>query len=284
YVTDEFSNEAIVHHSFVQFLRAFIPNPPLWMREGFAVYFARTGYDPGFQQAVYRENLAWLATLKQMMSGDSPRPWIPWDELLRMSADDVRETAESFYPQAWGLVSFLLHDQTPETNRLAWDSISAVQREHSLEENNQAVYERAFRWESAADLQARFQEYVNARRTFSEWVTTGMEWYDNGDRREAERAMVEALHLRQDHHVPYYYLGLIAYDRQDFETAASYYQQALEYTDSPGVVRYALAVNAVADDRPEEAREFLEAIPRDDPSLNRQADELLRRLSPSGGR
>jgi len=285
YVGAPFSDEALIHHSFVQFLRAFVSHPPLWIREGFAVYFAETSYDDGFQRAVYRENVAWLATLKEMLSGDSSRRWIPWHDLLSMSAADVQENAESFYPQAWGLVSFLLNDESPETNRLAWDSIRALDRTSTLAENNQAVYEQAFRWESEADLEDRFQEYVASRRTFTEWVTTGVERYNRGDISGAERAMMEALHMRRDHHVPFYYLGLIGYDRQDFATAAHYYQQALERADSSAaVIRYAQAVNAVADDRPGEARSLLEAIPADDSSVSRRAEELLRRLPSTGGR
>lgn len=283
YIGEDFPTEALIHHSFVQFLRAFIPDPPLWIREGFAVYFSQTRYDEGFQQAVYRENLTWLATLKEMQAGASSRPWIPWDDLLTMAPSDVQEHAESFYPQAWGLVSFLMHDDHREINRLAWDSITALDREYSLQENNQAVYRNAFRWEDPEQLERRFQEYVTSRRTFAEWVSTGVERYEQADLSGAERAMVEALRLRRDHHVPFYYLGLINYDREAYTTAAHYFQDALQHSESSAHILYALGVNAIADDRPEDAREFLESIPRERTELTTRAGELLRRLPGSGG-
>ncbi|MEX2444886.1 MAG: hypothetical protein WD492_14900 [Alkalispirochaeta sp.] len=275
---------SLIHHSFVQYLRAFVPASPLWIREGFAVYFAQSRYDRGFDRAVYEENLAWLDTLKAMVRGESSRPWIAWDNLLVMSPTDAQATADSFYPQAWGLVSFLMNDENSGINRLAWDSISALDPEHSLQENSEAVYRNAFRWEDRQELQERFTDYVTSRRTFAEWVSTGIDRYGRNDRDGAEQAMVTALQLRSDHHVPFYYLGLINYDRENFETAAYYYEQALEQTNSPAPILYALGVNAIADERPEDAREYLESVPPEDSRVKEEAEELLHRLSATGSR
>jgi tetratricopeptide (TPR) repeat protein len=265
----------------------------LWIREGFAVYYAATGYDEGFNRAVYEENLAWLDTLKDMVAGTSSRPWIPWEELVFLSLSDAQEMADSFYPQAWGLVSFLLNAEDPAINRLAWDSIRALEPENSLQENSEAVYQHSFRWVNRDEIQNRFSRYVMSLRTFSQWVSTGVDRYDGDDPEGAERAMVEALRLRRDHHVPFYYLGLINYDREDYETAAYYYGEALNRTDSPEPVLYALAVNAIADDRQEDAREYLESVIAGDGDgdgdegehgIREEAETLLRRLAPSGGR
>lgn len=283
YTGDGTSQHAPNHHSFVQYLRAFIPDPPLWLREGFAVYFAESRYEADQERAVYEENLTWLDTLKAMVAGTSSRRWIPWEELLFLTPREVQDAAESFYPQAWGLVSFLVNHERPEISRLLWDSISALQHDSSLEENSAAVYRHAFRWEDPRQLQERFTEYVTSRRTFAEWLATGVERYDQDDDAGAERALVEALRLRGDDAVPFYYLGLINYDRENYETAGEYYEQALERTDSPAPVLYALGVNALALDRREDAREYLESVPEDATDIRERAEELLRRLSTTGG-
>ena len=284
YTGDGTSQRALNHHSFVQYLRAFIPDPPLWLREGFAVYFAESGYEADRERAVYEENLAWLDTLKAMVAGTSSRRWIPWEELLFLTPAEVQDAGESFYPQAWGLVSFLENHDRPEITRLLWDSISALQHDSSLEENSAAVYRHAFRWEDPRQLQEWFTEYVASSRTYSEWLATGVERYDQDDHAGAERAMVEALRLRRDDAMPFYYLGLIHYDRENYETAGEYYEQALERTNSPAPVLYALGVNALARDRREDAREYLESVPENSTDIRERAEELLRRLSTTGGR
>lgn len=283
YTGDGIPQRALNHHSFVQYLRAFIPEPPLWLREGFAVYFAESRYEADLGRAVYEENLAWLETLKAMVAGTSSRRWIVWEELLFLTPSEVQDAAESFYPQAWGLVSFLVNHERPEISRLLWDSISALQHDSSLEENSAAVYRHAFRWEDPRQLQERFTEYVASRRTFAQWLATGVERYDQDDHAGAERALVEALRLRSDDAVPFYYLGLIHYDRENYEIAGDYYEQALARSDSPAPVLYALGINALARDRREDAREYLESVPEDAPDIRERAEELLRRLSTTGG-
>jgi tetratricopeptide (TPR) repeat protein len=176
-------------------------------------------YDPQFGSAIYRENLAWLDTLKEMVAGTSERSLIPMDEILTMDLDGARRRIDSFYPQAWGMVSFLVNTDKREINRILWDSLSALRPEYSLDENASAVWQEGFRWAMPAQLEEDFLGYVDGRRSFRGWVTYGVEMYDAGNADEAERAFVQALRLRDDNHVPYYYLGLISYERQDYSLA-----------------------------------------------------------------
>lgn len=39
YRDDEQFDLSLTHQNFIQYFRAFVDNPPLWMREGFAVFF-----------------------------------------------------------------------------------------------------------------------------------------------------------------------------------------------------------------------------------------------------
>ena len=279
YYTDERSlNQSFIHQSFVQYFRTFVPHPPLWLREGFAVYFEAAEYDPEFATAMYRENLAWLDTLKEMMAGASDRDILSLEEILSLNADSARGRLESFYPQAWGMVSFLMNAESAEVNRIMWDSLSALEAENTLQENIDAVYREAFRWVDRETLVDEFAMYVNERRSFRGWVSYGVEQYDQDVLDDAESAFVQAVKLREDNYVPYYYLGLINYERRNYGLADFYFRSAMDRGADEAITFYALGVNAYADNRFDEATTFLEMSVNVDPSYRERAEDLLIRI------
>jgi tetratricopeptide (TPR) repeat protein len=269
---------SLIHQSFIQFLRTFVANPPLWIREGFAVHFEASYYDPEFGAAVYRENLAWLDTLKELVIGEHSRRAISLHGMLSLSVEEARRATEVFYPQAWGMVSFFLNSPRPETNRIIWDSISALVPDASLDENTKNVYNRVFRWVNHEDLTEEFVEYVTERRTFRGWIGYAIESFETGDLDEAERAFVQAASIRNDHYVPYYFLGLINYERENYGLADYYYTQALERGADRPIALYALGINAYADNRFDEAREYLELTVETDPDYRDRAERILLRI------
>ncbi|MFP4301399.1 MAG: tetratricopeptide repeat protein [Spirochaetaceae bacterium] len=267
---------ALKHQGFIQYFRAFVPHPPLWLREGFAVFFEETTYEDRFQAAMYRENLAWLETLKEIIeSGEI----IPMEEMLTMRARDAREQIDVFYPQAWGMISFLVNSQEREVNRLLWDSLSALEPDNTLQENEAALNREVFRWVRPEEMETKFIGYVESRRSFRELVEAGMDAYDNGEYETAEEQFVKASKLRPENHIPPYYLGLIAYTRQNYSLADHYYEQALDHDADEALTYYALGVNAYADNRFEEAVSYLERTIDIDPEAYRnRAEELLVRI------
>lgn len=277
YTESESLGRSMIHQSFIQFFRAFIPNPPLWIREGFAVFYEGSVYDPDFGAAIYRENLAWLDTLKDLVNGIGGAA-IPLDQMLELSLEDARARIDVFYPQAWGMVSFLLNSEDPEINRILWDSLSALEPEATLAENTDSVYREAFRWAPEETLVEEFVGYISDRRSFRGWVEYGVEAYNADDVDESERAFVQALKLNEENYVPYYYLGLINYRRQNYGLADYYYQAALEYGADEPITLYALGVNAYADNRFEDAVSYLELTVDRDPAYRDKAEDLLIRI------
>jgi len=277
YTESESLGRSMIHQSFIQFFRAFIPNPPLWIREGFAVFYEGSVYDPDFGAAIYRENLAWLDTLKDLVNGIGGAA-IPLDQMLELSLEDARARIDVFYPQAWGMVSFLLNSEDPEINRILWDSLSALAPEATLAENTESVYREAFRWAPEETLVEEFVGYISDRRSFRGWVEYGVEAYNADDVDESERAFVQALKLNEENYVPYYYLGLINYRRQNYGLADYYYQAALEYGADEPITLYALGVNAYADNRFEDAVSYLELTVDRDPAYRDKAEDLLIRI------
>jgi len=254
---DEFEI-SLKHQGFIQFLRAFIPNPPLWLREGFAVYFEEVEYDDQLNSIVYRENLSWLETLQSIVDGSAGVAPISFDAMIRMGVGEAREQIEVFYPQAWGMVSFLLRSANRNHNRIIWDSISALDPEATLQENSQIVYEDAFRWVQEPILIESFVEYVEARRSFRTLVQDGIRRYENEEAEEAEEAFVTAIKLNEENFIPFYYMGLVNYDRGNFSVADFYYNEALELGADEATIYYALGVNAFADNRFDDAVTYLE--------------------------
>lgn len=267
---------ALKHQGFIQYFRAFIPHPPLWLREGFAVFFEESSYDEDFQAAIYKENLAWLDTLKGIIDNGNT---IPMDEMLTMRVSAAREEIDVFYPQAWGMVSFMVSSSDRDVNRLLWDSLSALEPSNTLQENEASLNREVFRWVNPEEMQNKFVSYIDSRRSFRGLVEAGMEEYDNRDYENAEEHFVKASNLRPENHIPPYYLGLIAYSRQNYSLAAYYYDEALGHGADEALTQYALGVNAYADNRFDEAVTHLERTIDINPEEYRnRAEELLVRI------
>lgn len=280
YITGEDAfTMSINHQSFIQFLRAFIPNPPLWMREGFAVYFEKVDYDSEFNSVNYRENLAWLETIKNFLSQDSYAGAISGKDLLTMDVENARKKINIFYPQSWALVSFLMESSNPEYNRIMWDSISALSAEATLEQNVSSVYNRAFIWADEKKMTEDFLEYITSRKSFRDLVQDGIEFYSREMLSEAESSFQEAMELNPDHYISFYYMGLISYSRKDYALADYYYQNSLDRESDTALTYYALGVNAYAAEKFSDAKSYLEMAKSVNPAgYSEKADELLKRI------
>ncbi len=281
YATDEENfRVSLNHQAFVQIFRSFVSNPPLWIREGFAVYFEKISVDPGSHRAVYSENLAWLDTLKDLAAGQGDR-LLPLETVLSLTNEGARDNIEVFYPQAWGLVSFLMNSPKKEHNRLLWDAVAALQPEASLEDNIRRVYDRSFKWYDQDSLCEDFFVYLEGRRSFRSLLREGMDAYTAGRLDEAERALTAAGEMEKDNFMPPYYRGLIEYARKNYSSAEELYKIALEKGAQPSLIYYALGINAYADRKPEEAVSYLKIAAEIDPEYREKAEELMGRM---GGR
>lgn len=278
YSTDESMQKSMIHQSFIQYFRSFIPNPPLWLREGFAVFFEDSRYDGDFDTVIYQENVAWLDTLKSIIDGSAGLVPLTLDEMLTVDLDTARSRIDAFYPQAWGMVSFLLNSENQDVNRILWDSLSALSPVADIDTNEQAVITQAFQWIAEEDLLEDFLAYTAERRSFSGWVEYGIEQYNNDNLDGAEQAFVKAMKLDSSNYVPYYYLGLINYERQNYTLADYYYQSALDAGADEPITLYALGVNAYADNRFDEAVTYLEMTVDRNPEYSDKAEDLLVRI------
>ncbi|MDR2185913.1 MAG: hypothetical protein LBO80_09670 [Treponema sp.] len=255
--------------AFLQYFRAFIPSPPAWMKEGFTVYFSTLAAETGTGELSYKENLAWLETVKSLGKID----------LQRVLMADEGEPPPHLQPLSWSLVSFLLNSGSEDYFRSLTDSFMLLSPGAAAAENAEAVRKRLYLWASPEAVQEDYLAYLASRRTFAELIEAGQRSYAEGDPSAAESCFYEALEQRPNHYAPYYYLGLLAYEKQGYDTAEQYYRSALQYGADPALVQYALGLNAAAAGKKSEAAGFLEAAAAAAPERYRnRVRELLGRL------
>jgi hypothetical protein len=267
---------SLAHQAFVQYLKAFAPNAPLWLREGFAVYFEQCRYDPATGKAAFVENLSWLDTIKSYRAENA---LIPVDAFLSLPADEAKSQIDVFYPQSWAFVSFLLQSPNKDMNRFLWDSVSKLGPDLSPEQAQAKILELAAKWPGMDKLKQDFASYLEQKKTFPETVASGIEKYNEKKYDEAAAIFNAAIALDSSNHVPYYYLGLIAYANKEYALAESNYKQSLALGCESGIANYALGVNAFVMGLSDDAKGYLALAKAASPDVyGPKADEVLARI------
>ena len=256
--------KTLIHHGFVQFIKTFIAQPPLWLQKGFAIYFERSLYNNEDNTAMFRNNLDWAITLKKYIAADRKDPLnqklFPISDLLSIDTSFANKNINVFYAESWGLVSFLINSKYQEYNRILWDAISAMKPDASKSENESAIMKSAFKWINNNTFITDFYYYAESIKTFNELVQDGIKSYTNESFDEAERIFITAMLLEEDNHIPYYYLGLINYARKDYSMAEYYYHSTVEMGGDPDLAYYALGVNSYANNNSEDSIFYLSKV------------------------
>ncbi len=276
-------NASLLHQAFIQFLKTYIPNPPIWLREGIATYFENSSFDATKGQFQFKPNYAWLDSLKTILSGRSTgKSPIPLSVLLTMDNDSVQEKVNIFYPEAWGVVTFLLHSEDKRYNRIFWETLHALDAEKSIHDNSLIVMKNVFSWYDESQMIKDFTAYIQSIKTFNDLITQGINYYTTEDYDKSYDLFMESLTVEPKNYIPYYYLGLISYSQREYAQAEGYYKAALALGAEESVTKYALGVNAYADNRYEIATSYLkEAKELDASKYSDKVDSLLQRMEES---
>lgn len=267
------AERAKAHQSFVQYLRAFIPNPPAWIREGFAIYFETVAYDASKKLLNYEENLSWLETVK---SWKNEAPSIA--DLLLAEESGTAKLA-TLQPASWALVSFLLNAEQEDYSRFLYESFLLLDPLAASTTNARTIAVRGAAWIDPAKAATDYKAYLASRRTFAELIDDGRAAYAAKEPKVAEEAFLAAAELRPSHYAPHYYLGLLAYEKKDYTVAENHYRSALQLGADEALVSYALGVNAAADGRAADAKTYLLKAKSVSPTRYAvKVDELLSRI------
>ena len=271
-------DSSLIRQGLIQFLQAFIPSPPVWIREGSAAYFEGARWNEETESFVFRPNLIWLSSLKSIIKGDEKMPLL-LAEMLFMDTESVESKINTFYPQAWGMVSFLIDSDIKSYNRIFWDSLSSLSSSSTEKENSQSVADKAFKWVNQIKLRNDFNSYLADLKTFNELITDGVSEYSRGDISSAASIFLKAMVLESKSYIPFYYLGLISYDQKDYVQAETHYTKAMSFGAEQSLTNYALGVNAFAANRFNQAVNYLTIAKQDNPAdYGDKVDSLLRRI------
>ncbi|MDR0450861.1 MAG: tetratricopeptide repeat protein [Treponema sp.] len=263
-------NRVLPYQAFIQYLRAFIPSPPSWLREGFAIYFSTLAYSPagGLQ---YNENLSWLEAAKTPGRGFPPLESI----LLAGQGGEP----ENFRALSWALVSFFLNSGNENYFRSLIESFMLLSPAADAAQNSRIVCDHLGRWGDLAGMRADFIAYLDSRKTFLEFMNEGETAYAAKDAFTAEYSFMSAMNQKPEHYAPYYYLGLLAYEDGRYEQAEGFYRQSIERGADQALVLYALGINAVSAGKNSEALNFLLQAAELSPERYRaRAEDLIKRL------
>ena len=301
---------SLLHQGLIQFVKSFIPNIPIWISEGAAAYIENSTYSTGqlslesdeepsgdseeeyseeeFDEStptisagyfLLNKSLVWLDSLKSLIKGESGNSILPIEELLTIDKVTANTLIDIFYPEAWGLVFFLLNTQDKDYNRLFWDSLNVLDPSKSLKDNSEAVKDLIVTWKDAEVLYADFKSYILSLKTFNDYVKAGLDFYNDKKYKDAEENFLTAVDLRPGHYFPHYYLGLISYANKNYYAAEDYYLKALELRGDMALTYYALGVNAYADNNFDSAEAYLNsAIEENQEKYKDKVEFLLKRI------
>jgi tetratricopeptide (TPR) repeat protein len=263
-------SRALPYQAFVQYLRAFIPSPPSWLREGFAIYFTTLGYSPA-GELKYTENLSWLESAKAIGNRIPP--------LESILLADQGETPENFRALSWALVSFFLNSGNENYFRSLIESFMLLSPAADAAQNSRIITEHLGRWGDLTQMRTDFLSYLDSRKTFLEFMTDGEAAYTAKDAFTAEYSFMSAMNQKPEHYAPYYYLGLLAYENGRYDQAEQYYRQSIENGADRALVLYALGINALSAGKNSEAVTFLRQAAELSPERYRaKANDLIKKL------
>jgi len=269
------------HQAFLQFLRAFIPNPPSWICEGFAIYFSSLRVNTA-GKAEYEENLLWLESVKALGARlPSPQTILQADITGNPYGDlsgNPEGVPEEFQISSWALVSFLLNSGQGYFRDLT-DSIMLLSASATAAENSLAVLQRFSLWNDFDAVAKDFGAYLDSRKTYQELMDDGQKAYSQGDQMNAELSFMTARDQRPSEYAPYYYLGLLSYEEKDYDAAEQYYQTSLDKGADAALLNYAMGINAAAAGRVKDAGVYLrKAVDLDPARYRARVDDLLKKI------
>jgi tetratricopeptide (TPR) repeat protein len=177
------------------------------------------------------------------------------------------------------LVSFFLNSGNQEHFRTLIETFLLLSDSASAAVNSERVMQRIALCTNMSTFQNEYRNYLADRKTFKQLIDEGQAAYAAKDYSRAERAFLTALNQRPGQYVPYYFLGLLAFERKNHELAEDYYRLALQYGAEGALLQYALGLNAAEAGHAAEAINYLREAARLSPQRYKErVDNLIPRL------
>lgn len=243
---------ALAYQASIQFIMGHVAEPPLWIREGFSVYFSKSS-GPELERK--------FAALKD--SDDR----IKAAELVLMDSSEAAENFTAFRTEAWAFVSFLMSTENKEYTRFLYDTISAMKTQ-SMSQTT-----------VSDDLQSGFDAYLNSFLNAQEMMDLAVSYYNDKKPNLAEQTFTKLTTISPDSWQPYYFLGLISYDNAEYTPADSWYSKSLEKNAPEALIDYVMGLSAWKDERIDEAKGLLAKAARlDEEKYGEKTQPILKYL------
>jgi|GEM_PF-1731770 len=256
-------NITFSHQANIQFFRRFIKNPPFWLRTGMAIFFERVAFEKkedGYR-AYLDENLNWLSYLKEKINKDEI---LTIKELLEITKNSTEINLDVFYPQSWGFVSFLIYSKD-KYKRTLWDTFKVLKSRVGEDQNIRILNEDIFKWINNFEIFDRdFKEYIlSDLLTYNDLINKNDLLYKEDKLNEAENYFKTSLdqNKNKDDYIPYYYLGMLNYEKRAYLKAENYLLKALNIKEGDkDNIYYALSLNSFEKGDNKKAANYLKGI------------------------
>lgn len=226
---------ALAYQASIQFIMNHVEAPPLWVREGFSVYFSKSS-GPELERK--------FSALKNKENR------IALEKLLSMSAGEAADVFTDFRTEAWAFVTFLMTTDNKEHTRFLYDTITSL-KSSQIETVN-----------ISDDLQSAFDEYLNSFLNAQELMNLGIQYYNDGESEMYSRTFTHLVGISPESWQPLYFLGLLAYDRGEHKEADLWYSRASEKNAPEALMAYVMGLTAWKDERIDEAKGLLSKAAR----------------------
>jgi len=226
---------ALAYQASIQFIMNHISSPPLWVREGFSVYFSKSSgpeLDRKFAALKNKENRFTV------------------EKLVTMENSEAASAFTDFRTQAWAFVTFLMTTENKEYTRFLYDTITSLKSSDIETEN------------ITEDLQIGFDEYLNSFLNAQELMNLGIKYYNDGESDLSYQTFAKLTGISPDSWQPLYFLGLLSYDKGEYVTADEWYGKASDKEAPEALMAYVTGLTAWKDERIDEAKGLLSKAAR----------------------
>lgn len=259
---------SLAFQGFIQYLWTFIPNPPVWVRNGFGYYFWDQKWNSTTQTLEESGSLAFLESARKILAAGS----VDLQSLLTLEdkRDGSAADAEKDY-QAWALVYFFVHSDNPVYNRILGNVMANLGSGSSVAENSLAALNRISAVRPLSSVSADLSAFMSKVKGFNDYMQEGIALYREflaaktaqspGAAEllvKAEGLFDQAQRIRPADYRPIYYKGLLSYGDANYSLAEARFNQSLARTDGAnGLLNYALGLSSFYQKKFPEAKAYL---------------------------
>lgn len=267
----------LARHGFFSYIFDSLPTLPTWIREGLALYYESLIYNEA-GEAIVPLNRLYMDDLKSAAK-DSP---ITLKALMSLDDKDGQFEKNSFERNllySWGIVNFLMFSDNESYRQVVPLAISQTSAEKTQQENGQAVV--SFISSSYPNLQADFDNFLNTEMGYVELVNVMREAYGEKDYAKAGSYAENAKQAEPEAYVPEYYLGLVAFQNDDYTAARMHYTQALSLGAPEALINFAMGYLSYYGEKDyQQAADYFQRAKTEDPvRFGQKVDLIMKNLT-----